>query len=78
MALPEKISAKDLEGQAKEVRQIAESRDPNRKRSAIRRYIAAMQADPEGRTIRVLMHPLSTICGHSLVAPAGVEPALRP
>ena len=56
--LPEKITAKDLKAQALKVRQITESRDPVGKRSAIRRYITAMEADSERRIVRVLMHPL--------------------
>ena len=64
--LPHKIAPKELEALASEVRQIAESRDTDRKRSAIRKYITAMEADPEKHTIRVLMRPLdqlSTLSG---------------
>ena len=76
--LPEKVTLKDVQAQIKKVSQIAQSRDPNRRRSAIRRYIFSMQADSERRVIRVLMHPLSTVCGNWVVAPGGVEPPPRP
>jgi len=61
MELPAKITLKDVATCAAEVRQIAESREPDRKRSAIRRYIAALEAEPQNRTIRVLMQPLDSI-----------------
>ena len=76
--LPCKIAPKELEALALEVRQIAESRDTDRKRSAIRKYITAMEACPESRTVRVLMQPLSSLYGHWVVAPGGVEPPPRP
>ena len=76
--LPRKIEAFDLDSQARIVREIAQSRDPETKRPAIRRYVAAMLADPERRAITVQMRPLSLICGHSVAAPTGVEPVLRP
>ncbi len=76
--LPERISAKDLRSQAAEARQAQESRDPARKRTIIRQYIAAMIADPERRAVRVLMHPPSSSFGHWMVAPGGVEPPPRP
>ena len=74
--LPKKITAKELDAQAREIRQIAESRDPDRKRSIVRKYIAAMSARPEERTIHVMVHPLSSPCRHSLVAPKGFEPSI--
>jgi hypothetical protein len=65
--LPTKLSVKDMDCQAVEVRKIAESRDTDRKRAILRDYIAAMTAYPEKRTVKVTVRPLSTICGHSLV-----------
>jgi len=65
--LPSKITARDLDTQAAEVRKIAESRDPDRKRAIIRKYIAAMKALPEERTVVVSVRSLSSLCGHSLV-----------
>ena len=74
--LPKKITAKELDAQAKEIRQIAESSDPDRKRSILRNYIAAMTAHPEKRTVTVTVLPLSTFCSHSMVAPKGFEPSI--
>ena len=74
--LPTKLSIRDLDRQAVEVRKIAESRDTDRKRAILRDYIAAMTAYPEKRTVKVTVRPLSTICGHSLVAPKGFEPSI--
>ena len=76
--LPNKISVKELEALAAEVRQIAESRDTDRKRSAIRKYITAMEACPESRTVRVLMQPLSSLYGHWMVAPGHSEVMTTP
>ncbi len=58
--LPPKITSKEVERLASEVRQIAESRDPDQKRTGVRQYIAALEAEPEQRTVRVLVnHPSS-------------------
>ena len=62
--LPAQIDNEELELQAAEIRKIAETSDPDRKRSAVRRYVASMTAYPETRSIRVLMHPLSSFDGH--------------
>ena len=51
-------------------------RDPDRKRAIIRKYIAAMKAMPEERTVVVSVRSLSSLCGHSLVAPKGFEPSI--
>jgi site-specific DNA recombinase len=73
--LPKKITARDTQALALQVREVAESRDADRRRAAVRRYVAAMQADPEKRTVRVIMHSLNSICGHStnnsMVPPRG-------
>lgn len=78
VAIPPKITPKEIDVLANEVRQIAESGDTNRKRSAVRRFIAAIEADPERHSFRVLVHSPSTFCVHSVVAPGGVEPPPRP
>ena len=74
--LPKKITAKELDAQATELRRTAESRNPDRKRSMVRRYIDKMEASPEERTIRVTVRSLDSLCGHSLVAPKGFEPSI--
>lgn len=71
--LPRKLTAKDVKSLVAEVRQTTESREPDRRRTIIRRYIAAMQADPERRIVRVLMHPLEA----SLSPLTGSARALR-
>lgn len=77
--VPKKISARELEAQMRELREIQESARPDRKRSVIRRYIMAMEADPESRTVRVLMHPYESASPLQWrVAPGGVEPPPRP
>ena len=61
--LPRKITLKELKALSAELCQKAESRDPGQKRIAVRQYIAALAADPERRTIRVLInHPSSFLC----------------
>lgn len=65
--VPAKLSVKDLDRCALEVRKIAESQDPDRKRAILRNYITAMTAHSEKRTVKVTVRPLSTIYGHSLV-----------
>ena len=59
--LPRKITAKELQGQATQVLQIAKSRDTDRKRIAVRQFVAALEADPERHVVRVLMHPPSVL-----------------
>lgn len=65
--LPQKLSVKELNDCALEVRKIAECQDADRKRAILRNYIAAMTAHSEKRTVQVTVRPLSTLYGHSLV-----------
>ena len=76
--LPKKIMTKELQAQAAEICRILEAGNPDQKRSAIRRYIGAMQADPENRLVKSYLHPISSLCCHGVVAPGGVEPPPRP
>lgn len=54
--LPE-LTSKGLEAQAAAVVEVAESRNPDQKRTAVRLHVAAIEADPKARTLGVLMHP---------------------
>ncbi len=74
--LPRKITGKELDAQAAEVRQIAENCPPDRKRLILRKYIDSMRAVAGERTIKVMIRPLPTLCGHWLVAPKGFEPSI--
>ncbi len=58
---PRRISARELKSQAAEMLQIAESRDVDRKRTAVRQFITALEADPERHIVRVLLHPIDAL-----------------
>lgn len=62
MAIPSEITLNELEVFAAGVRQIVESGDMDRKRCAVRRFVAAFKADPESHSFRALMHSPSTFC----------------
>ena len=59
--LPTKITFKAVSACAANLRQIAESNETDRKRIAVRQYIAALEAEPEGRSIRVTLQPFDSM-----------------
>ena len=59
--LPEKITFKAVSACATDLCQIADSNETDRKRIAVRQYIGSLEAEPEGRTIRVTLQPFDSM-----------------